>query len=431
MEGLIRFLEKYFMPVAGRIAEQRHLRALRDGIVATIPLILIGSAFLVIAFPPVAFLAAMVKPYVGNLLMVVNATFGIMALVAAFSIAFSLAGSYKLDTLSAGVLSVSAFILAMPFTKDGNIASAWMGSKGLFVAMLIGVFVVEVQRYMTKRNLVIKMPEGVPSSVARSFAALFPGFIILTLVWVVNVILLSTVGLPIPEVINTIITNPLLHLGGTLGAILIAELVVQLLWSVGIHGAALVGGIMSPIWLAFTQQNAIAKAAGQVIPNIISQQFVDVFVLIGGSGTTLALAVLLFTRVKSKQLKALGKTAIWPGLFNINEPITFGMPIVMNPVMIIPWVLAPLTVAVITYVTMAAGLVGKPYALLPWTTPVFFSGFLATGDWKAVLLQLVNFIVAGAIYYPFLRVWDKAKLAEEKGMEEAEKATVGGTAFKA
>ncbi len=387
---------------------------MRDGVVTTIPLLIIGSFFLICAFPPIGFLARLVSPYVQDLLTVVNATFGIMGLVAAFSIAYSLASLYQIDALSSGVLGVSAFILSSPF-KDGNIDCGLMGSKGLFVAMITGFLVVEVQRFMIKKNIIIRMPKEVPLSVGRSFAALLPGFVILSSVFLLNMILAAWGGLSVPEIINKIVTAPLLNLGGTLPAVLITVFAVQLLWFFGIHGQALIGtGIMAPIWLALTQQNAAAKMAGQVIPNIICQQFVDAFILIGGSGTTLALAALLVTVVKSNQLKALGKTSILPGFFNINEPIIFGMPIVMNPIMIIPFIIAPLLCVITTFIFMASGIVEKPYALAPWTTPAFISGYLVTGDWKGAALQLLNFFLAGITYYPFLKIWDKAKIKEEQ-----------------
>ena len=427
MDALINFLDRYFMPVAGRIAEQRHLKAIRDGIVATMPLLLIGSFFLIIAFPPIPALDALVKPYVNDLLKIVNATFGIIAMVASFTIAYSLAGSYKLDALAAGVLSLSTFMLSVPLTKDGNIPLNWMGSQGLFVAIIMAVFTVEIQRKFVEKNLIIRMPEGVPPSVARSFAALIPGFVILLVVWIVNLILIKTVNLSIPEFINKLIAIPLMNLGSTLPAIILAVLIAQLLWSVGIHGQAIVEGIMGPIWITFAQQNAAAKAAGEaILPHIATLQFFQIFVQIGGTGTTLALALLLVFAAKSKQLRAVGRAAIGPGIFNINEPITFGMPIVMNPVMIIPFILAPISVVLITYFAMTLNLVARPYALIPWTTPVLFSGFLTTGDWKAIILQIINFAVAGAIYYPFLKLWDRKKLEEEKELEEKEKASIEG-----
>lgn len=426
MEGLVCWLEKYFMPIASKIGQQRHLKALRDGIVAMIPLLLIGSLFLIAAFPPVPFLAVCVEPYAPTLLTVVNATFDILAIVVAFSTAFSLAGSYKMDTLAAGIFSVSVFILAtMPNANEFNLTL--LGSKGMFVAVILAIVVVEIQRVMIKKNIMINMPEGVPPEVARSFGALIPGFVVVVVVWLLNSILLGVTGLSIHGVINQLVTIPLLSLGGNIFATILAIFFGQLLWCFGLHGTALVDGIMRPIWMTFSQQNAVAKAAGEVLPNVISQQFIETFVLIGGSGTTLALAVLLFTTAKSKQLKALGKMAIWPSIFNINEIIIFGMPIVMNPIMWVPFILAPVTCVIFTYFALTTGLVERPYAYVPWTTPAFFSGFLVTGDWRASVLQLVNFLVASLIYYPFLKTLDNAKVLEEKGKIDDEKMEQGST----
>lgn len=412
MDGVIKWLEERYAPVATRIGEQRHLKAIRDGVVSLIPLLLIGSLFLILAFPPVPVLAAMVKPYVDSLCSVNNATMGLMGLMASFSVAYSLANSYKMDPLENSLFSVAAFMLATPFAKDGNITSSWMGSKGLFVAMLSAIFVVEIHRFMVRKNLVFKLPEGVPPAVARSFVALIPGFTSLAIVWLINSILLTS-QTNIQGVIYTILAAPLISLGGTLPAFLICILFAQLLWCVGIHGAALVQNTMSPVWFALAQQNAAAKAAGAAMPNVMCNQLWDVYALIGGSGATLALAFMLLMLSKSRQLKVLGKSSIGPSIFNINEPILFGMPIVMNPVLMIPFIFAPMITGTIAYFAIDAGLVDKMFAIAPWTTPPIINAFLDTGDIKASVLQIGCFLVSGLIYYPFFRMWDKAKMKEE------------------
>lgn len=412
MEALIKWLDEYYAPFAARVGDQRHLKAIRDGVVSLIPLLLIGSFFLIIAFPPISSLAKLVEPYVPILVSVNNTTMGLMGLMAAFAVAYSLAASYKMDTLSSSMFSVAAFMLATPFTKDGNIAAAWMGSKGLFVAMLSAIFIVELQRFMIKRNIVIRMPDGVPPTVARSFVALIPGFIALALILILNISLFS-LGSNVQDIIYKILAAPLLSLGSSLPAFLLAAVFAQLLWTVGIHGASLVGGIMSPVWYSLSQQNAVAKAAGEVPPNIICQQFWEMFSTIGGSGSTFALAIMLLTIVKSKQLKAIGKSAIWPGLFNINEPIIFGLPIVMNPIMMIPFVLAPVVSITIAYFVTDLGLADKAFAMAPWTTPPFINAFLDTGDIRTAVLQFVCFLVTGIIYYPFLRMADMVNCREE------------------
>lgn len=413
LETIIKFLNDHFMPFAGRLAEQRHLKALREGIVAVMPLLLIGSLFLIIAYPPINVLDAAIEPYRGELSKVSNATFGILALVASFSIAHSLASSYKLDSLASGIISVSAFLLSIPGAKEGGLSTEWLGSKGLFVAMILALLTVEIQRSLINKNIFIKMPDEVPPFVARSFAALLPGFVMLLLVWIINILLLRSTNLTLPEAINIVLGIPIMNLGSSLPATLIAIIVIQLLWCVGIQGADIVAVFLGPVWLSLSEQNAVAKAAGEILPNIVSNQFIYIFVFVGGAGATFALALLLLFNAKSSQLKAIGKVGFWPTLFNINEPITFGMPIIMNPVMFIPFILAPLVAAIITYIAMAMNLVARPYAIVPWTTPALISGFLATGDWKAIVLQLVNLVATGLVYYPFLKMLDRMKLEEE------------------
>jgi PTS system cellobiose-specific IIC component len=187
---------------------------------------------------------------------------------------------------------------------------------------------------------------------------------------------------------------------------------------------------MSPVWLSLAQQNAAAKAAGLAIPNVICNQLWDVYGLIGGSGATFALAFMLLLLSKSKQLKVLGKSAIGPSFFNINEPILFGMPIVMNPLLMIPFIFAPLISATVAYFVIDAGLVDKMFAIAPWTTPPIINAFLDTGDIKAAILQIGCFLLTGLVYYPFFRMWDKAKLTEEK-TESSQISTPSTPVFKA
>ncbi|ADQ13632.1 PTS sugar transporter subunit IIC [Halanaerobium hydrogeniformans] len=418
------FLEDKFLPLAGKVGEQRHLQAIRDGLIAILPMLIIGSVALIVAFPPIPALQELVDPYVGRILMIESATFGLMALFAAFAISYALSKKYDMDPLESAVLGVAAFILLVPASENGNIISSWMGSDGLFIAIIVALYSVEVQRFVVKKDLVIKMPKTVPPNVTRSFTALIPGFIILFSLWVFNQLAVTFTATTIPELINTVITAPLLRIGGTFPGVVFLVLAISIFWFVGIHGSALVMGTAGPVLLTLLDQNTSALAAGRdVLPNIVNTPFIDIFINMGGSGSTFVLALLLLFAAKSKRFKAIGKTAIGPGLFNINEPIIFGMPIVMSPVMLIPFILAPLSAATITYIAMALELVARPYTLIPWTTPPLVSGFLATGDWRAVILQLITMSVAGLIYYPFMKILDNKNLKEEKALaEEAEAA---------
>ena len=198
---------------------------------------------------------------------------------------------------------------------------------------------------------------------------------------------------------------------------------IQVFWFFGLHGQILVNSVFDPIWYALNEQNLSAFQAGEELPNVVTKQFIDTFIVgMGGSGMTLAIVLWLFMLARSKQAKQLGKVGGPPGFFNVNEPIIFGLPIIMNPLVLIPWLVAPVVIAVITYVTMSIGLVPKPAGIIvPWTTPIFLSGFLATGNaWQGAVLQLFNLAVVFIIWFPFLRILDRQYVRNEV---EGEKET--------
>lgn len=428
-----RFFEEKFMVAAAKVAGQRHLQALRDGIILTMPLIIIGSIFLILGFLPIEgypeFMASVFgDQWLTKLLYPVGATFDIMALIAAFGIAYRLAEKYGVDALTAGAISVAAFLLATPYqvpflaegAKEavmvgGAIPAALMGSKGLFVAMIIAILSTEIFRFVIQKNLVIKMPDGVPPAVSRSFIALIPGFFILTSVWLLRLLIENTSFESLHNVVSILLGKPLGVLGGSLIGSLIAVILIQLLWSTGLHGASIVGGVMGPIWLTSMDENRVAFQAGENLPNIFTQQFFDLFIYIGGSGATLSLVFCMLFLAKSQQMKQLGRLSIGPGVFNINEPVTFGMPIVMNPLLIIPFILTPIAITITTYICMTTGIVAKPAGIgVPWTMPPLFGGYLATGGKiSGLIMQLINMVIAFFIYYPFFRMWDKQKFNEE------------------
>ncbi|MBZ2174900.1 PTS sugar transporter subunit IIC [Schnuerera sp. xch1] len=412
MNKLFECIEKGLMPPMIKISEQRHLKAIRDGLIASMPLMIIGSIFLIIAFPPIPALAEVMAPFIENLTLPVHATFEIMGLIAVFAIAYNLGKSYNLDGLTSGILSLSSFILVTPRIEEG-FQVVYMGSQGLFVAIIIAIVTVEIYRLIVNKNLIIKMPEGVPEAVGRAFGALIPGLVVVLVFWVIRLSLNSFFKLSIFDVVERVLQTPLKQLGGSFLGGLIAVLLIQVLWSAGIHGISVVASVMAPIWYALAEENAAAKAAGEVLPNVMGQQMMAIWIAVGGSGMVLALAILFVWKAKSKHVKSLGKMTIWSSFFNISEPIMFGAPVVMNPILIIPFILAPVAVYVITYLAMALNIVGRSYAVVPWTTPAPFSGILTTGDWKAGVLMIVGILISMAIYYPFFRVWDN-QIAEQE-----------------
>ncbi|MED4583649.1 PTS cellobiose transporter subunit IIC [Brevibacillus choshinensis] len=446
MAGFISFLENRVMPVAGRIAEQKHLQAIRDGIILTMPLLIIGSLFLIIGFIPIPGYSDFMSGIFGDkwltkLLYPVNATFDIMALIVSFGVAYRLAEKYKVDPLSAGAISVASFLLATPYTTmftpegastavevGGVIPVTLMGSKGLFVAMILALLSTEIYRKIIQKKIVITMPDGVPPAVARSFVALIPASVVLLVVWLLRILIENTSFQSIHNIVSDLLVVPLNALGSSMFGAIIAVLLVQLLWSLGLHGAAIVGGVMDPIWLSLMDQNRAVFQADPTgeLPNVITKQFFDLWIYAGGSGATLALVILMILRARSEQMKNIGRLSIGPGLFNINEPVTFGMPIVMNPLLIIPFILAPIVLVIVSYMAMELGWVARPSGVaVPWTTPLIISGYLATGGKiSGSVLQVVNFVISLLIYYPFFRLWDKQKLAEEQAESNSSNASV-------
>ncbi|MDI6601971.1 MAG: PTS sugar transporter subunit IIC [Thermoanaerobacteraceae bacterium] len=414
MEAILKWVEEKFMPPMAALANQRHLRTVRDGIVGTLPLIIVGSFFLIIASPPVKSWADAVAPYAGQILIPFRLSVGLMALYATYGIGYSLAKSYDIDPVSGGLLSLAAFIMTnIPQNiKDlgWTLPMGNLGGAGLFVAILMAFFAVEVQRFLYQKNIKITMPEGVPESVARSFEALIPAAVIMIVVWVVRVML----GFDIQKFIMTVF-SPLVTAGDTLIGVLVPILLITLLWSAGIHGVSVVGTMARPIWMTLLDANTQAAAAGAaILPHIAPEPFFQWFVWIGGSGATLSLVILMLFS-KSKYLRNLGRVAILPGICNINEPVIFGAPIMLNPILAIPFIVGPIVTGIISYLAMYFNLVARPYILAPWTLPAPIGAYLTTGgDWRAIVLCLINIIITGIIYYPFFKAYERQMLAEEE-----------------
>lgn len=413
MELFLKWVEEKLMPPMAKLAEQRHLRAVRDGIVATLPLIIVGSFFLIIAFPPIPVLADKVKPYASQILIPFRLSVGLMALYAAHGIGYSLAKSYSLDPVGGGLLALASFIMiTLPQSVDKIgfvLPMGGLGGAGLFAAIIMAFFAVEVLRFLTIRKITIKMPEGVPESVARSFEALIPAAVIMVIIYIVRVML----NINIQELIMNLF-KPLVTAGDSLIGVLIPVILITLLWSAGIHGVSVVGSIARPIWMALLDENTKAAAAGaKILPHIAPEPFFQWFIWIGGSGATLSLVLLLLTS-KSRYLKNLGKASLLPGVCNINEPVIFGAPIMLNPILAIPFIIGPVITSIMSYIAMALNLVGRPYILAPWTLPAPIGAYLATGgDWRAVVLVLVNIALTIMIYYPFFKAYERKMMEEE------------------
>lgn len=432
--------EKLSTPMA-KLSEQKHLRAVRDGIVATLPIIIVASMFLVIAFLPNSLpeswgFTKFLAENQFKILLPYRMSMYIMTLYAVFGIGYSLAKSYELDGLSGGILSELAYLLTIipamiPGASEGvmELASgnaeltsfieavpsgfvipmANLGSGGMFIGIISAFVAVEIYRFTERSGFKISMPEQVPASIARSFEAMTPTAIVIILFATVTMWL----GVDVHGIINSLVA-PLVSASDTLPSVLLITFLNSFFWFFGIHGASIVGSVARPLWLVLLEQNSSAYAIGEAIPNMAPEPFYQWYMYIGGSGATIGLALALFF-AKSQYAKTLGKTAFIPALFNINEPLIFGTPIVLNPVLLIPFLLAPMVNAVVAWFATSLGLVNRLVALAPWTLPGPIGAFLATGnDWRGALLNIFLIILATVIYYPFVMMYDRQLLTEER-----------------
>ena len=423
MNKFFSWIENKMLPPMAKLAEQKHLRAVRDGIISTMPLIMIGSFFVLLVNFPIPAWTELIQPYVPSIMLPYRITVGLMALYASYGMGYSLAKSYDLDGVSGGSLSLGTFLMTMT-PVIGKVAETdaelgwvlpmnFLGGGGMFTAILTMILAVEILRFCKEKNVTIKLPEQVPDSVARSFEAIIPGMISLTLVWFVCHILKFDINVAIMKIFEPVVDIA----GNTYLGVLIPVVLICLLWSAGVHGVSVIGSIVRPLWLVLLEQNITEVANGGVAQNIGTEGFFDLFIWIGGSGGTLALCI-LFMMSKSTYMKQIGKLSLIPGIFNINEPIMFGAPIVLNPILAIPFVTAPIVTTTITYIAMKFDFVAKVSAVTPFAIPAPIKAYLSTnGDWRAIVLVLVNFAIYFAIYYPFVKAYDKKMYADEMGQE--------------
>ncbi len=440
MDKIFGFLEKYLMGPMGKVSQFKIVRAVMAAGMASIPFTIVGSMFLVFNVLPLTFPA--LTGFFENtfyrfsdLYMLANtSTMGILALYFGIVFGYELTrieqteSHLDVNPLNGALLSMFAFFLCIPelLFENGSMTLinsvtdtetvikgfrmgdtvSRLGTTGIFTAIIMSIVAVNLYCLCVRRKWIIKMPDTVPTGVSRSFTALIPAFVVAFAVLIINGILIALgtdifniIAVPFGFVTN--LTNSWL-------GILVIYFLMHALWIVGIHGATIVTSFLTPIVLA----NMTANVAGANIP--FAGEFNNSFVTVGGSGATLGLVIFITFFAKSDQLKVLGKASIVPSLFNINEPIIFGMPVVYNPYIAIPFFLGPMTAASLGYWAIKLGIVNPIIAQVPWPSPIGLGGFIGTGgDWKAIVLAFVCALASFIIYFPFIKVYD-AKLAKEE-----------------
>jgi PTS system cellobiose-specific IIC component len=412
LNRLNQWLERSFLPIASKVAGWRYMVAARNAFFSSIPFILVGSIFLIASYIAIPGWDKIVAPYLDKLNAGYNVTMGLLSVWIAAAYGYSLAQYYGLNTMVGAMASMMGFFsVAVPWTKEGNLVGTYLGGTGIFTALLVGTFAVEVYRFFVSRNITIRLPESVPQVISASFGALLPILTELVVLQVITVWL----GVDIPGLITKAF-QPLIAAGDSFWACVAFAFLISTLFYLGIHGWAVVMGIVGPIQMANIEANAAAHAAGQAIPHMFTEPFIDAWVAIGGTTCAAALVIWLFF-CKSKQLKQVARLSAVPSfVVNVHEPAMFGVPTVLNPYFFFPVVFTQPILTAIAWIVLKVDWVTKPFIYVPWSTPEPFYPWLTTGgDWRALVLLDVNIAVALAIYYPFVMAYDKVLLKQEQG----------------
>ena len=438
MNNITKIKESIFSFLS-KVAEQRHLIALRDGMLASIPIILVGSTFLLLGsqwevinkyFPTIANsnFGQWYSANQGNILIPFRFTMGMLSVYVAFSIACSLAKSYNMPILPQGMGAVACFFLTMkpvniPIIPNGRpellIKLRPLGGDGLFLAIICGLLTVEISRLVM--NLWDKISkkenckdnkesqDNIPPAVAEAFMSFLPLLIVIFLVWAISYLFNI-------DIYSSLITmmKPLEQMGDTVYCVVVVNIFMHIFGFAGLHGISVINGVFFALWQKFLLMNTEMHAMnlGAVLPTITAYPFYQWFIWVGGAGTTLPIPfMLLFS--KNKHLKNVGKISLIPSLFNVNEPLIFGIPIVANPIFLIPFILAPTCCGIISFFAFQMNLVYRPFIEVPWVLPAFFGAPLCCQDLRALILLAINMTVSAFIWLPFLKAYEK-KLSESR-----------------
>jgi PTS system cellobiose-specific IIC component len=399
------------------------------------PMMIVGSVFLLLQqFPWTP-----VQTFLTNIGMydifgvTYNNTFSIMALVASVGIGYTYVKNAGYEGLPAGVISLSCWLMSQPQTitsgdteVSGVIVRDWLAGKGMIAALLIGIIVGVIYTWFMKKNITIKMPAGVPQGVANAFTALIPAAVIVVVMTLLVYVVEIATGGSVLELIYTVIQSPLQGVTDNLGGVFIYTFLVSFFWWFGIHGATIMSGILGSIITAnYAENEQIYQAGLKSDPNftltsstegvhVFTQQIIDQFCTVTGSGLTLGLVIYMLFFAKSEQIKSIGKLGIGPGIFNINEPVLFGTPIVLNPMLAVPFIAAPVLSGCLTYLLCDWGILPIFRGItVPWTTPPVLSGLLIGGV-RGMIWQIVVIVGSFFIYFPFIKAYDNQCYKEEQ-----------------
>ncbi|MGC6768470.1 PTS sugar transporter subunit IIC [Enterococcus sp. LJL128] len=417
--------------VATKINSLRYIKVIKEAFAALIPVIItgaFGTLFSAMVFDTENGLAQL-KPlqFLGQLKPIANSisyvTLSFLTIYAVFLIGIELAKLNQVKGVFPGIIAVMSYLSVNPTTyeflfeeksviAENVLAKQFTDTKGLFLGMFIAILSIELYCWLGKQDkLKIKMPDTVPTNVSASFSALFPTVLTIAIIATLGFTVKALTGMYMYDIIYNLVQKPLENVVQGLPGILLLMFIAQVFWVIGIHGNQMVKPVREPLLLAAIAVNTEAFEAGKEVPNIITMPFWDMYMSMGGSGVTIGLLIAIFMVGKRDDMREIAKLSAAPGIFNINEPVIFGMPIMLNPILAIPFILTPLVTGTIGYVATALGFAAKAVVMVPWPMPPLVNGYLATaGDLGAVITQLICIIVSVLIYLPFVKISNRQQL---------------------
>ncbi|MCO8289109.1 PTS sugar transporter subunit IIC [Tetragenococcus halophilus] len=417
------------LEVVNKVSNQRHVSAVRDGFVALIPVTIIASFWILINnlfLDPANGLLRNVQQAqqwidLGN--QIYNSTLGILGILIAASIGYKLAISYGEDSLFGAVMGIISFFLSLPATVtladiEGNevtvaaYTEAQISATGMFLAIMMTLISVTLLAKFSSMNILkIKMPDSVPPAISKSFNVLIPAFLVTLILGLVEVLVIWFVHVDIPTLVEQFFQAPLVASLQSLGGVLLYVALSNFLWVFGLHGTFILGSIGEPLMLTAIQENMNALQNGEALPHIITKPFIDSFAWMGGGGMLMCLVIAIYIGSRREDHRSIAKVGGIPIIFNVSEPVMFGLPVIFNPLLGVPLIVVPLVTTTIAYYATQLGVIAKTSVLIPWTTPPIISGYLATnGDWKASVLQVILLIIGVLIYLPFVHLANKEKV---------------------
>jgi PTS system cellobiose-specific IIC component len=402
------FLQRRLVPVLTAASENTYLASVRAGMVAIVPLTILGGLFTAVCNLPAPGWERTAGPLLPLLQVPVTATFGLLGVFVCIAIAYDLGKRLRQEAITSATMAALVFLMLQVDSRAQALSMAGLGSAGLFTAIVVSLITVRVQQFFTDRNLVIRLPASVPAVVYESFLSIVPLAALVLGFWLVRFVLDVDLNAGVQAVFS-----PLVFALNTLPGILAYAFLVTMLWSVGINGDNTLDAVVAPVFLQYLAANVEAASRGDALPYVTALGFFTTFVNVGGTGATIALALVMWNS-REPGFRRVARLSLPTQIFQINEPIFFGFPIVLNPVFMVPYVLNALLLTSASYLLMSWHVIQRPFVNIPWTTPPVIGHYLATGgDWRAAAWGAASIVLAMLVYYPFARLAERRRIAAE------------------